>query len=1318
MTTKLTSALPQESDAQEIGYKATKCFYANIPNTWRPQALDGDDDYGYDFQIQTVDKGLVKDIFRVQLKGKTSPKLIENGAKYSVSLDISTVNYYSQATEPILLVMSDLSVDSKPKNCNLYYEWIHEELIRIRSKGIPNKQKTVTFHVPVANRLDEDTDLTADIEQFRKLSKIGEQLNLAVKHNKPGLLPYELVNYTEKVVPGIQNRSPSLLDALTEDVDSSWIDAPKGTLPWHLQEARTALLTGERNHAKKELESAEKLLTKAKNIEIADYWHMVGRLHCFDLDYTESLAAFDKAAILTNDAERHLIPWAEIDLTLGFNIGSSDFSKTIARIQSNSPKATYMRARLMAAEGRFSDALLEAEKSSGIDQLTAYATIYTMQAKWEDALSICEKALNTSSLPESTKLLFYILKVRAKFSIATGYVKTSLPEERMPISGPAGTNPILIRQTWDDLSTTIMKLRKSGWPANVELIADIWTNSASILGLEKLTLPVLEEAADTRPTLQNIQAALESLAFRAEKFKVALKANERLTPDKNVLLRRVVLLHQSGRHRDCVELFEELKPLETCNQSILGFAYSMAILSADLIVRKDLVDTWLKEMAAREDLAAPLAVVEYIRTVDEKLLAKDIALDDLDKKYKQLKQPILIANQLFYDLDVTNNAQAKRCIELSKALELHHLLSIDEYLRLSQAYMTLERWEDLWGMVCKALTQFNNSDRLLAISAMALDKLGKTAEARDVLQDIINKPDPDNLALNTYINIASVSGFTSDAIKCIESVLEKATEKEKKIACLRHLFSLIHLNEPSNQRLVEIAKQIGSLADPLSETQEGLYLMCMFMATLPKNVHCKPEYITEFQIRLEEFTQKFPNSRILRQATFPKNASPEEMLSIIKGIAGIDEDRIRRLKKIQNELNRGLLQAPFAWRPQYILESIPDLPTLWEIAKTSRWTNRETLLTMVTNDWKPTPLAQMRGQTPLLDLTALLVINDLKLFDTLFQIFPRIAIGKATLVKLQELLSPMMASPFRKKCQYIREQLKQRFHKIEQPSADVSSQNSFLKNQLDTEEIIEIIKTKSFMLYSDDAVFRVYVNQPSSNPLPICTLDLLHAADEAGILSAKQVAECIARLCSWHVGVQVTLRYQIAILPDALGRTRDIPDGVNTLISDQLCNALYDGIWAYEKNFQEILKQASRLFYELVKTPENSIESITAVVGFWFNKVKFNPNAPSPPIKLLAQLVVNIAMITDLNAKAAQRLWSIYKSITEFEYGSRMDENLYKKSYEVIAMESLSADTSTNKQGTERMFKRLLKGLTNGTTDYDLFSNHYSRLLVQRHKNG
>lgn len=135
----MQGTLPQESDSQRIGHQAQKCFIAKHPDTWRPKQLDGTDDFGFDYQVQTVVDGYVRDVFRVQLKGTTAPLKNADGSFFSVQLKASTVRYYERATEPILLVLCDLSASPQSAvSCPLYYCWVEVELRRINNTGLPN----------------------------------------------------------------------------------------------------------------------------------------------------------------------------------------------------------------------------------------------------------------------------------------------------------------------------------------------------------------------------------------------------------------------------------------------------------------------------------------------------------------------------------------------------------------------------------------------------------------------------------------------------------------------------------------------------------------------------------------------------------------------------------------------------------------------------------------------------------------------------------------------------------------------------------------------------------------------------------------------------------------------------------------------------------------------------------------------------------------------------------------------------------------------------------------------------------------------------
>lgn len=161
--------LPNESDSQRIGHFAELAFYASHPLSWRTIQTDGDADAGLDFMVQEVRKKQYHNVFHVQVKGSEqvndgkSAKLLSDGEVFSVSLKISTLNYYLRIDSPVLLAFADLTVNPDPRKCPVYFAWIHEEIETLRGSNDNLDfldQDTHTFHVPVSNMLTIETDFS------------------------------------------------------------------------------------------------------------------------------------------------------------------------------------------------------------------------------------------------------------------------------------------------------------------------------------------------------------------------------------------------------------------------------------------------------------------------------------------------------------------------------------------------------------------------------------------------------------------------------------------------------------------------------------------------------------------------------------------------------------------------------------------------------------------------------------------------------------------------------------------------------------------------------------------------------------------------------------------------------------------------------------------------------------------------------------------------------------------------------------------------------------------------------------------------------
>ncbi len=391
----------------------------------------------------------------------------------------------------------------------------------------------------------------------------------------------------------------------------------------------------------------------------------------------------------------------------------------------------------------------------------------------------------------------------------------------------------------------------------------------------------------------------------------------------------------------------------------------------------------------------------------------------------RLNQSLFIGIHLFHELDATVSDHAEKIVALANRLESERKFSLDSLVHLAQALSTLRRWDDLLDLTQRALEQYENHERFIGIKAIALDRLGRSAEAATSLKALIDAGVDEPFALQTYLNIVIRSGFTTEAIGLLETVLGQENDKQKKYQYLQLFFNLVYFTTPESSRCLDILFQMAPLVDQSKEDEEGSFLVKYFMASQVATHEISQEKIADINVRFENFFKNFPNSNILKQATLPTDGDADSIMAAIEKIVGNHENKQKFYKKVSNELRTGTVPFPFAWRPQNVLQNIRDLPHLWEKCKRSSTLERQYHLTMVARDFVPAGATTVDGKIPLIDLTALLILQDLDLLDHLFKFFPKIAIGQATFSNLNELIRPISGSVYAKRCSDLQEKLKE-----------------------------------------------------------------------------------------------------------------------------------------------------------------------------------------------------------------------------------------------------------------------------------------------------
>ncbi|MGK0149691.1 DUF4365 domain-containing protein [Pseudomonas putida] len=1305
--------LPQTGDQHDINADAERCLRGRCPRDWRLQSLEGTDDYGFDFQVQTTPNQQATDIFRIQLKGTRSPQISSDQAFISISLKASTIRYYDRAVEPVLLVICDLAVAEDPLDCPLYYAWVRDELDRIQVSDLPAEQKYVTLRARLANRLTIKTNLASEIARQNEYSRAGHVLSRHTEQTHPQMPVEERLSLVQGALQGITARGGTFIEALAAPVDGHWLAPKPGTLAWHLSQAKAELRVNALSGARTLLDSAELMLGQATSCELAEYWCLRGHWEVEEGTDEAASSAYHRA-YQANPLAKYLTAWVEAEIRIRFDSNPASLDELHTLLEGDDPLVVFTKSRLAAIQGDYSSAHRFAETLPAVEQHSAKALAFWLARDYPAVVACCEQGLSFGDRQGASHHMLLLLRARAKFTLAHTAV-IDPDNATLPATGLPGVDPGALRDAWTAIEAAVTALRTAGWTSNIEHIADIWPATALALGKAASILPLLTEATRIRPHLPGIREALRAVAADCRNFELALSANDALPPSDTQQLWAVLLSQELGKHRLCVQHFQRCVSTVDHRHPMWGAAAVAAILSAQRMVQPDLVHAWLAFLQAHAELAGFAAQATYYLAIEDSPIAKQEALEVLHAAYEQGGQPHDLALTLLQELDPAVFEQAQLCVQVAQRITRQSLLSPHLASRLGVALITLKEWQALVSLCQDGSIRAEPGDRMLAFEALALDHLGRSNEARDRLAGLLAGGSDDQVALDKYVTIATRCGYVHEAIDAAERFLEVAESKDQRRECLRLLYSLIQFADPTSSRLRALALEVGELVDCNDERQEGGYLV-MFIASAMGGVDVDLAADRErFQQRAQAFFKKFPNSSILRKGELRADSTPAECLSAIKALAGITDDREALQRRLEKAMQQGFTAVPFAWRPRLALSGVSDVVHLWELAKLSSRDDLKYHLSMMTDPDRPCPSAlDLRQRVPILDLTALLVVHDLGLIEELIAFFGTIAISKITLEELVELSSPLFGSPMRERCLALQQALKPHLGAILQPSSVTMQSKADHPPVLGraNAEIVDICTTRptQFRLYSDDSTFRIFA-AGGAEPDGTCTLDVLNALVEAGQLTPHGKAVKIAQLCRWKVGVLVNLVDFMALIPPALFTAKNVRHGVQIIDAADDLMEMIAALWDFRLPFSKNLHHAAAILRLLITVDRMSDVAIAALMQHWFVKAAMKSDAPSQAVRALCQLAVTAAREEPLEPAWALRLWRIYLLLVETHHGPGIDDARFQTAIRSLGIECARLQHTSPGEG-EQAVSALANCLTKGAIEQSLFCSGYSAGLA------
>nr|WP_260433238.1 DUF4365 domain-containing protein [Burkholderia cepacia] len=1318
--------LPGVGLSQEIAQDATRCLHTNAPKNWvTPKDLGGTDDYGLDFQIQLKAQSQATAIFRLQLKGTTNPAFIEGGKFVSIPLSASTLRFYRNIAEPILLVVCDLSAKSDPRECPLYYVWVREELRRINIDGMDLEQDKANLHVPTANRLNYELDLLPAVQNANELAEAGHALDVRVADLRPELQPEQRVELVHDLAEGFNKRSAAFLEAVAAPASEHWPTPEMGTLAADLIDAAKLLKNGKLDKAGVVLDRAESKLAAAVDLELGEFHFLKGRQAMLSGNDSAASSAFLLAAKTTGQS-KYWAGWVESELRRRYdvneaNIADLDFSDVLDQL----PEATDgvlagVRARLLAVNHKADDARTVLAQFVGAESMAGLAIVETMNGEWDAAFAACEAGLADPQCSDSSRLLFQILSARGKFHKALAAANREVTGDIIPPAGPPGLDANLLRQAWSDILVVVESMDEIAWASNAEFVADILAACAAMLGKQKEALTILRSAVLKRPESQALNASLEVIAAQCGQFDVALESNSKLDRSDTQILRRIAFLYEVGkRRRECASLMEQELPTLSHNHQLFGVALVLAARAAHDIARDDLANQWSEILASDEDLRPHAAVLEFHLSMARSPLSASDAFLALAKRHEDLGRPLPTAITLFEAIDPSDEAQASMMLAVAEDMKANSRLAPGMAVQLGMALVTLRKWNKLLDLCDEAEQEFDGNPRLVAFKGLALDRLGNTEEAQKILKSMLDGGIADSLALRTYVNITVRCGFSDEALMAAEQILDTANSAEQKRDCIRLLFNLVQTKDPRDPRLVDLAVRMGELADPANEVEEGVFLGMVLTGACASSSALSIEKKKEIRERVDAFFERFPDSKVLRRIN-TENVSGDELLQRIKEVTGATEERRRAQIRMEREMRDGKLPIPFAWRPGVAFPYLRDQLHLWEVGKRASADDKQFHLVMEITEWKPKHAADLRGKIPLIDLTTLFVLLDLDLLDAVFAQFPTVAIAQSTLAELATLCQVFSGCPWRDKCLELQTQLRSKLAQIIQPIAQLQDEQELearLGVPVSAMEIKELCTTHGYFLYSDDAIFRLWCLGDARARNSMSTLDLLEALEERGIIDGASAARVVAKLCRWNVGILVLQKHQLAIVPQGAVAARNIFEGVGRLQGDEDFMSIATGIWDFRSDFLRNVDHVASVLHNLVNEPSIPTVVVASFAGVWYLKAKIRREAPRPVFGLLPDLVLLAAVKwigSDAKAKpeAHRRLVQVFMHLVELEFGDRMDEAAERYAYQELGRRAAEIDAKA-KDKPSSLQAWMLESFEPGTAPHDTFSVAYNEAYTE-----
>lgn len=1287
------------------------------PATWLLDSREGPNDFGYDFEVQVAPDNQVQSTFRLQLKGTQSPTISADGSTLSISLKVRTLNLYAQSADEVMLVVAVISFHSNGKvnhaNSKIYWTWISDEIERLRGNryavDLEGGQEEVTLKLPVTQVLTPDIDVTPYLKQRLRVARAMEDLTALALGTSPS--SSSQAEPLEQLLINVR-KHPELLSISFEGE----LELPRDGIGKEIAEGLTYVRAGRTMLAEGVVRSIDRArLAGSPNLS-AGLLSLEGKIAMQRRQRERSLSLFEQA-YAAHPVEKHLLPMAELQFFDAIDRNDKTGIEVVATSLEavKSDDGLSLLVRVCTSAGDYETAQKTINRISiKVKRVQAELVLWSSQRKWSEVRNAAETAIASDAASSPNDLVgLQLLAARAAWqqALATS-PKASDIVDTLPLTGLPSLDWEAASIAWQHALACLHRLQELGWPINVELLAPIVVAVAGAIGKHSEALPLLREAASARPEYLELQENVELLAISAGNTSIALEANLRQPEGHAVLVRRTCISFQAKDYASC--LAAALQVLDSMHTPVPQTPMALALGAAaatklSRISDRDRLRAHLLPNYREFTFLADFAVASLLPGV-----SSPSPLDILRNGVAQCPDSKALATNLFSNLPVDEPDAARQAVDLARQLRQDMSLPLADQIRLINAHFALEQWQDAELEAHAALAQFGGSDTLHGMLAIALEMQGRTGDAVVALERALDLGSSRLSTLRNYLGICLRLGRLKEARNAIERLLAIDVEREERLELLR-LNALILVQLGLLNDALGVVEAVGALVNVEAEAEEGMYLI-LFAGLMLAHPGLEREDLQAFDERAASFERAWPQSQIFRRATAPVQGSPSlsnlhDMLDALVG--GDSRARMREYTERERGIRTGEMPVPFVMRPSYALHYIGDVFTLWHAAKRSGPNDVQLHLPMhLPNEAHST---QVKQDVPLLDLTALLVLYDLALYPVLFGLFRRIAIPRRTISYISQFSRGWLVSAAAsEKATALLEFINTNLERIDQPSSERDAVKATSPRDL-LLDYSELVATGRWIVYSDDAITRAIVTVDKPNLKALSTLELMRLADQEEILSELDVAQLLAQLARWNVGISVEARYLIAALDGAISDIEQISphERLERFRQHEPFATLARAIWHPGKQPAELVVHMAHVIAETLRTGRSNEDSVAAIWAFWALRLRVMLHMEQVALQdLLPYCLILVVNLLPIGAEAR----AVHTALRTVELVAESDRMSLGQEQHFIQRLGVSLASLAQKNFTmvDMARNRLTTAWPRGTLNGDLFESSYFSSLKQQ----